>query len=201
MQVFTLNKRSNLRIRIRLILQMMGSRKTWSTMFVLTSISVIVGIQFGMPPLITPVLLLVLAFCSYRRVYDFGGNSRTFLWLLIPPVFALSAMLLEKPVVDYHDSANTIILKWVKRLCFISIFIIGASYAASHYFFKEEITKVQGTNPETIKLPSHAECYKKGLEYFSSIGIMILTTYPDEGRFATEVAKERCHNSPLAFGR
>jgi len=54
---------------------------------------------------------------------------------------------------------------------------------------------------KSLEIPSYERCYQKGIEYFASIGVIILTSPPDAGKFATDVAAERCRRSALAFGR
>lgn len=54
--------------------------------------------------------------------------------------------------------------------------------------------------PQSVTETSQDECIEKGVAYFKEIGSYpYLSSYPNAGRAAEDVAAERCERSPIAF--
>ena len=183
----------------------LGSRKIWAIIFVVVCISVyLISTGAGMPPISVPIIAVLFLLSTVCRVNSFGGNGKTFWWILLPPVFVIACLLLKERSGDDQPSANAKIKEVFVGATFTIFFLtLGSIYLLGKWQDRNKETSADTPGEESnvsLIAPSYDECYKKGVEYFAEIGVFILTTFPDEGKFATDVAKERCRRSTFAFG-
>ena len=184
----------------------LGSRKIWTIVFLIVCVSVYLTISgAGMPPVSVPLILTIFVVSSVFRVQNFGGNSNTFWWILFPPVFLISCLLMNEHSEEQSSVANKKIRETFVGTVFLIFFLgLGSIYLLGHWrgsSTDKPLSASVDVGSGSINVPSYDDCYQKGVQYFADIGVLILTTPPDEGKFSTEVAKERCRRSTLAFGR
>lgn len=184
----------------------MGTRGAWFASFILLCGSVYFAYLGEIKSTITlSTVVIIFLLISFLRVQSFGGNNKTFWWILFPPVFILACLILKKRSVEEEYSANTAIKNAFLAVT-VSTFFIGllSVYLIGKWMDTNKNVENNTTGDDVSKLlenPSYERCYQNGIEYFASIGVIILTSPPDEGKFATDVAEERCRRSTLAFGR
>ena len=191
---------------MKILQEFLGLRKIWAIIFIFFCISAyLFAIGTGMPLILMLIIIVLLLISTILRVYSFGGNSKTFCWIILPPVFVIACLLLKERSGDDQTSANVKIKNVFVGSAFV---ILSITIALVSFFGKWEDRQREAventpskTNSDHLSLPTYDECYKNGVEYFAEIGVLILTSPPDQGRFATDVAKERCRKSTLAFGR
>lgn len=184
----------------------LGSRKIWAIIFLIMCMSTYLIISgAGMPPVSVPLILTIFVASSVFRVQSFGGNRNTFWWILFPPVFLISCLLMKEQSEEHSSVANKKIRETFVGMVFLIFFLALGSIYLWGQWRGSSADMSSGTSDDvgsgSINVPSYDDCYQKGVQYFSDIGVLILTTPPDKGKFATEVAKERCRRSTMAFGR
>ena len=191
---------------IRRLRKFLGSREIWALIFLIVCVSTYLIISgAGMPPVSVPLILTIFVASSIFRVQNFGGNSNTFWWILFPPVFLISCLLMKEHSEEQSSVANKTIRETFVGTVFLIFFLgLGSIYLWGQWR-GSSADKPSGTSIDvgrgSTNVPSYDDCYQKGVQYFSDIGVLILTTPPDKGKFATEVVKERCRRSTMAFGR
>lgn len=184
----------------------MGSRGAWLSFFILFCGTIYYTYLGEIESTITlSAVVIIFLLSSFLRVKSFGGTNKTLWWILFPPVFLLACLFMKRRSINEKYSANTTIINAFLTVA-VSTFVIGLLSVALIGAWTdrrqniENITTSEDTN-KSLESPSYELCYKRGIEYFASIGVVILTSPPDEGKFATDVAAERCRRSALAFGR
>ena len=183
----------------------LGARGVWLAIFILFCGSVYFAYLDQMKStIVLSTVIILFLWSSFLRVQSFGGNNKTLWWILLPPVFLGACLILKKRAVDEEYSANAAITNAFLTIT-VSTFVIGllSVYLIGKWTDKNEQelnSEIGVDDGKPLEKPSYEDCYKNGVEYFANIGVIILTSPPDAGKFATDVAKERCRRNTLAFG-
>ena len=186
------------------LVQFLGSRKFWAIIFLfMCGASYLAYANSGIPTIIVVLVFFLFFASTIFRVKEFGGTASTFLWVLLPPVFILSCLFMKRKLADEAPAANQQIRDFFSAIMFgFCVLGLGLGYAWEHWFDEgeKEVRSVDRSRGKS-SIPSYSECYQNGLDYYKSIGVDRLTTYPDKGRRAEDVVEERCMASSFAFGR
>ena len=184
--------------------KLLGTRKAWGIFALIFAFSIYLTSVGELPPLFLAIFAILFLILSTLRVQSFGGNRQTFWWILLPPVFLLSCLLIKETTCNDNLNANKLIRETFVGAVFLIFFLgLGLIYVWGIWTDRNDgkTTKASSqSESRTFNTPSYDDCYRKGVQYFADIGVIILTTPPDEGKFAKDVVEERCRRSPMAFG-
>ncbi len=151
-------------------------------------------VSIGLGAIVYPISIFFITFIQAKII----KASRSFGNLEVIPIKTLVRSILAKAFIVVVGVLLIVaavfgaLVYWGEHLQFNSRMFQGSTSTEAHG--SNTYSSQQSSNPES--------CVNRGINYYKSIGSYpYLKSEPYAGRSAESVAREKCSNSPLAFGK